>query len=112
MRPSWAGEIEGTAWRIAIAAASLAVDRIGSAQRPDGRPRVVGRENRAKALACARASDRSPLAHPDSMPVAATAQSEPGEMSVPLLRRIDGKIRAVEDLATDTAEHRPDVVAA
>src|SRR4051812_16280593 len=103
MSPSWAGETEGTARTIAIAAASLAIDRIGSAQRPDGRPRIIGRENRAKALAGACAPNRSPLAHPDAMPVAATAQSEPGEMSVPLFRGIHGKVRAVEDLATDTA---------
>src|SRR5258705_361150 len=53
-----------------------------SAQDTNGRPRIVGSENRAEVLAGARPSDRSPLAHPHAVAVPAAADDEPDEMAV------------------------------
>src|ERR1041385_8472177 len=80
----------------AIPSARIAA-RNTSANQADAGAGIIRRQNRAEALAGASPPDRSPLAHPDAMAVAAAAQNEPGEMSVSLGWGVDGKIRAAEN---------------
>src|SRR5215210_7279971 len=76
------------------------------------RPRIVRAEYGAEVLPRARAADRAPLAHADPMSVAGSAERDAREPPVEPRRSFDGKIRAVEDLASARAQHEANVVAA
>src|SRR5512133_1174535 len=88
-------------------AASIAAARSRSVGLRERGPRIVGLEDGAVVLAGARPPDRAPLAHPDSMSVPAAGDRELRQAAVPPHRRLESKIRAVQDLATARPEHEP-----
>src|SRR5579862_2910852 len=67
--------------------------------RRNHRPRIVRIEDRPVVLARARSTDRSCLAHPDSVSIAEPAQRERLDMSVRAVIDIQLKIGRVQDLA-------------
>src|SRR5687768_11189306 len=85
--------------------------RVRRSRRADTRSRIVGPQDRAEVLTRPCAANRPPLAHADSMSIPAPADGDPGQSSRPALLGVDGKVRAVEDLATGTTHDEADVVA-
>ena len=77
----------------------------------EGRAGIVRRQDRPVVLPRARTADRTPLAHPDSMPIASTPQREPRDRATANRFVSNLKIGAVEDLAIGLAQHESDVVA-
>src|SRR5579884_793860 len=109
--PAARGAASGTA---APAVTSIARCRCRSAplfRRTDRGTGIVRVENGSKILSGPRASDRAPLAHPDAVAVPVAVQRDPFERPIGSRRGFDGKIGAVEDLATRSPEDEPDVVA-
>src|SRR5262252_1671217 len=95
-----------------IAAASVANANGALRRRPDRGARIVSLENRSIILTGARATDRAPLTHADTMPIAHPVERETRERAVGRRRRCDGKIGALENLATGLPQHESNVVAA
>src|SRR5215469_11508855 len=81
-------------------------------RRADHRAGIVRFEDRAKILAGARTADGAPLTHPHTMPIAHPVERETRERAVGSRRRCDGKIGALENLATVFVKHESNVVAA
>src|SRR5580765_2044751 len=100
--PPWPRVTEGIAQMLTSANARA---RAALRRRPDRSARIVGLENRAKILAGARAPDRAPLTHADTMPIAHPVERETRERAVGRRRRCDGKIGALENLATGFSDH-------
>src|SRR6476469_5593799 len=83
----------------------------GSLDRANGGAGIVGAKDRAEILSRTRAADGAALAHADAVSVATTTQRESLHAVAPRCD-VDGKIGAVQQLATRKAQRRASLVAA
>src|SRR5690348_965179 len=80
--------------------------------RPNRRARIVRPKNRAIILPRPRTPDGARLTHPDAMSVTHSVQRESRDRAVRCGRCLDGKIGAVENLATGWTQHESSIVPA
>src|SRR5690242_9373834 len=83
----------------------------GSLDRANGGAGIVGAKDRAEILSRTRAADGAALAHADAVSVAAAAQRKRLHAAAPRCD-VDGKIGAVQQLATRCAERGANFVTA